>query len=237
MTLTTVKERPIHFNSENARAIVEGQKWQTRRPVKEPLQINLPQRVTSDLPAVFGTVLVAPSGIHTAKMNPFGAVFIPFPDGRTLEIKPNEFEWVSPFGKPGDRLWVRETWAKPICDCGVCSVREHVRYRASWALNDYVDRWRPSIHMPRWAARSILEVTGVRVERIQDMTFADWRADFAPSQADIEKAMASFTGAAYQREHSKARWDAIYADRGFGWDLNPHVWVVEFKRVESDVAR
>lgn len=128
-----------------------------------------------------------------------------------------------PHGVPGDRLWVRETCERrPFCagSKAICvaysadgeSVLDPVGF-------DYSCWWKrgeklPSIFMPRWASRITLEVTGVRVERVQEINQVD--------------ALAEGT----QGKHSYAElWDSLNAKRGFGWDTNPWVWVLEFKRV------
>lgn len=215
---TTVKERPILFSGPMVRAILEGRKTQARRIIK-------PQ-------PGFGYSF---SAVAHDDPEPVLAVFRDHVLVYDAFIK-------CPYGKPGDRLWVRETWAKASAN-GLLAKAIH--YRADGELECYHDTafgecegcvpaWRPSIHMPRWASRILLEVTSVRVERLQDMTFVDWKADFVPSPDEVEKALASFTGAEFQHEHSKALWESI---NGSGsWEANPWVWVLELKRVESEVA-
>lgn len=83
--------------------------------------------------------------------------------------------------------------------------------------------WRPSIHMPRWASRIMLVVSGVRVERLQDISKADCIAEGVENLEDVH---------AGWHQYFAARWDSIYDARGFGWDKNPWVWVVEFTRVQ-----
>lgn len=128
-----------------------------------------------------------------------------------------------PYGRPGDRLWVREAW-RPVhggySDLGA-------RYRADFERDQTV--WRPSIHMPRWASRITLEVTGVRVERLQDISEADAQAE------------GSFEWAAEQdtpvRDLDEARlvylqlWQSINGPAS--WDADPWVWVVEFRRLPA----
>lgn len=127
-----------------------------------------------------------------------------------------------PYGQPGDRLWVRE--ACMVCDIGI---EQHVAYRAdgepdeSW-LRPL--RWRPSIHMPRWASRITLEVTGVRVERLQDISDADAKAEGAP----MSWASAQYRGGTWRQGFSDL-WRQINGPDS--WDANPFVWVVSFKRI------
>jgi hypothetical protein len=136
-----------------------------------------------------------------------------------------------PYGASGDRLWVRETWGH--CDGGTC-------YRASEADSVLPDdgRWRPSIHMPRWASRIALEVTDVRVEPLnsvseedaksEGVTIPSYDRDLKPVEVD-----GFVSGAA--RIAFKELWANI---NGLdSWDANPWVWVISFKRVEVDAKR
>ncbi len=111
-----------------------------------------------------------------------------------------------PYGKPGDQLWVRETWAPNEGDV----LAGKAFYRAD--NNTIVERWRPSIHMPRWASRITLEITKVRVERLQDISEEDAKAE----------------GSAYRTEFRDI-WRSIYGDGS--WAHNPWVWVIEFRRI------
>lgn len=133
--------------------------------------------------------------------------------------------------QPGDRLWVRETWKRGIAIYGNQSV-DVAQYRATPGVHDEADdevkragwesRWRPSIHMPRWASRITLEVTGVRVERLQEISEEDAVAEgFGPATLTI--------GA---RDRFFETWCQLYGGRP-AWDSNPWVWVVEFRRVQS----
>ena len=100
-----------------------------------------------------------------------------------------------------------------------------------------VSSWRPSIHMPRWACRIILEITNIRVERVQDISEDDAIAD-GGLEAMIEDHIWYIPGTdskttrdpIYAFEHI---WNACHSARGLGWDVNPWVWVIDFKRVEG----
>jgi hypothetical protein len=141
----------------------------------------------------------------------------------------DDFEIVaSPYGDPGDRLWVREShwWFKdePDNSCGYYPpklTREDVEYRADG--DDGRKVWRPSIHMPRWASRITLEVTGVRVERLQDISEADARAEGVEPNA-FERTADNYGSVLYRR-----LWESINGPGS--WDANPWVWVVEFRRI------
>lgn len=106
--MNTPKERPIIMQAESVRAILEGRKSQTRRVMSEPWKIRLPLTVRGDWP--FQGTWAAP-GIYEAHHNQYGAVSVKATSNeKMLGIKPAEFEWVCPYGVPGDRLWVKEPW-------------------------------------------------------------------------------------------------------------------------------
>ena len=133
--------------------------------------------------------------------------------------------------QPGDRLWVRETWAGLPQFHNLNSEIERYIYKADEDATPL--KWKPSIHMPKEAARIWLEVTSVRVERLQDITEEDAKAEgiawerarkinrLENSGRIIDSAKAMFM----------RLWDSINAKRGYGWDINPWVWVIEFKKV------
>lgn len=147
-----------------------------------------------------------------------------------------------PYGHPGDRLWVRETWLPdpPIDGWGgdvswqderrIDGVPAHYRkpehciFAASWG--DPGLRWRPSIHMPRWASRILLEVTSVRVERLQDISEED---AIAEGTAYLGRAYQGARTPSDNRDHFCALWESINGAES--WEQNPWVWCVGFKRV------
>jgi hypothetical protein len=147
-------------------------------------------------------------------------------------------ELTTPYGKPGDRLWVREAWHTDTVDLEAARAQHEdlmspspIFYRAEagirWPHAGW--KWRPSIHMPRWASRITLEVTGVRVERAQEITWADIHAE------GVECPTHDFPGGfccgpcTDMRSAWATLWDSINAKRGYGWEKNPWIWVVEFK--------
>ena len=152
---------------------------------------------------------------------------------RVMRPKPTEpflpftAECPCPYGHPGDRLWVRETWRVNgnKHDYAIAS-RDDVFYRADESYNEGVG-WKPSIHMPRMFSRLPLEVTGVRVERVQDISYADCVAEGIVDVARAEKRTRRVGEAPI--EQFAALWDSINAKRGYSWESNPWVWVVEFK--------
>jgi hypothetical protein len=144
-----------------------------------------------------------------------------------------------PYGQPGDRLWVRETWADNVCTYP----NPKALYRADaiqddsgeredcWWIGDTpfrIPRWTPSIHMPRWASRITLEITGVRVERLQEISDQDARAEgveVLQGPFDVRERRMGIYGHAFAH-----LWDSL-AKPGADWAANPWVWVIEFKKL------
>lgn len=149
-----------------------------------------------------------------------------------------------PYGQPGERLWVRETWARVgTTDPG------YLTYRATYPrclpaglenvpadIRDAGERWRPSIHMPRTACRILLEITAVHVERLQDITEEQAVAEGVDRPENIRDVDVSdgaerelFNAMNQPRDRFKRLWADINGAES--WNANPWVWVVEFKRV------
>lgn len=184
-----MKERPILFSGPMVRAILDGRKTQTRRPVK---------------PQPF---VATPSMFDISKC---------------------------PFGQPGDRLWVRETWGLMAHHDptdwhrgSVSGASEDaitpmfgVEHRANWKIENENAFWRPSIHMPLWASRITLEIVRVRVERVGDITRGDAMAEGCP--------FANMAKGPDPRVWFSDTWQSIYGT----WEANPWVWAVEFRRVK-----
>lgn len=190
-------EHPILFDGESVRAILAGHKWQTRRVVKPQ-----PQYVWG-----FGVAL---------NSNEFTA-HVRYPGGHQPD------PWVRcPYGapphrgQPGDRLWVREAFTINAMNRAV--------YRAEWdGAESRGMGWKSPIHMPRWAARILLTVTGVRVERLHEITSDDMRAEGLRPDSE-----ASLLWRENLRDKWVARWDAINGKRA-PWASDPWVWVVDFE--------
>jgi hypothetical protein len=162
---------------------------------------------------------------------------------------PDSFAQVyGPYGVPGDRLWVRETWVSSYQNgCWGTAFRADMSFvqgkRAhpkgphfhAKELGPHV-RWRPSIFMPRWASRITLEITGVRVQRLQDISEEDAQAEGSEwyGVADLrpDGELREGPSVAY-RAGFHDLWDSINEKRGFGWDANPWVWAITFKRVSA----
>lgn len=203
-----MKERPILFSGPMVRALLAGTKTQTRRTVKgEPL------RWLDD------------SG--------FAPEFVAMPDNS-----------LCPYGKPGDRLWVRESfWG---CDLPGYGDQPCVVYDDEWHGKEYRPAkprpWGrkfgriPSIHMPRGCSRVLLEITAVRVERLQDISDADAQAEGTPCyvcganlDGRSEMDCHCFHKKADPRDY-RTLWESINGPGS--WDANPWVWVVEFRVVQ-----
>ena len=125
----------------------------------------------------------------------------------------------------GMRLWVREAWAT------AGPAREYCRYRADDKTN-WLGAWKPSIHMPRWASRITLEVTGVRVERLQNISDSDCDAEGTTDHYICTEPTHETDGIhrCHPQRDYQQMWDSINAKRGFPWSSNPVVWVIEFQR-------
>jgi len=218
-----MKERPIIICTELIPKVLDGSKTKTRRVIK-PQPIDRPVQDACDW-------------------------------WHWLDIKGIGYDKHCPYGQVGDRLWCKETWAvheyynhrKPIdipqgvtVECralpelvrtdgdGHRKIREGER-----------GKWRPSIHMPRWASRIDLEITDIRVERLQEITEQDAIAEgcrlIAAGIQHFElKPTPHFTEPPRpftRRDHFIGLWDALNEKRGYPWESNPFVWVIEFKRI------
>lgn len=132
-----------------------------------------------------------------------------------------------PYGAPGDRLWVRENW-RPLMDhLSECTGPKDIRYAASVSEAEWaISKWRPSIHMPRWASRITLTITNVRVQRLRTISEADAIAEGCPA-VSLHALDCSSTPPS---EHFRQLWERI---NGSGsWEQNPWVWALTFERVK-----
>ncbi|MGB2539634.1 hypothetical protein, partial [Hafnia paralvei] len=217
------KERGMIFNAEMVRAILSGQKTQTRRIVKN---------VTSDN----CMTLTKPSKNR---------------DGVYTHVMDAPKHGLCPHGTVGDRIWVRETWQGPLVDFERSDdllrnpekyeKPENCVYEADGVpAPEFYDAddnlrccWRPSIHMPIWASRILLEITNVRVERLNDISEQDAIAEGIERYND--------DGIVYYGPYGKGDcrperafsdlWKSIYGDES--WEKNPWVWCISFKRVQE----
>lgn len=149
-----------------------------------------------------------------------------------------------PYGKPGDRLWVRETW-QALADFGhghriatkedIAAGNASFRYRATDETGWIPPlAWRPSIHMPRWASRITLEIVNVRVERLQDISEGDSEAEGTATWIETRRQLDQVKGVlseTYYRDQFRELWQSINGPES--WNANPWVWVVEFRKMEG----
>jgi hypothetical protein len=208
-------ERGILFSSPMVRGVLDGSKTQTRRVVK-------PQPFDRSYSKHDHRMAYA-SGRATDGDEIDGFYAYSTSSG-------GEWRARSPYGQPGDRLWVRETFSH--LGEGSFGIQE-IEYRADGECDpNVVPRWTPSIHMPRWASRILLEITSVRVERLQAIGEADARAEGVTIK---DRHTVGYCAGEFLPPSIRAYrdlWDSI---NGAGsWDTNPWVWVVEFKRIDNN---
>lgn len=231
----TTKERPILFSAPMVRAILDGRKTQTRRVVKCECNGRHLDRLLGEWPLSSPPFQVTQEHLDDGFLRGCRGGHDPAVGDWVEQYQTDVDDYATslircPYGKPGDRLWVRETWA-PVSTFDP-SPETGAFYRA-----DYVDdphgpdgekspegryrTWKPSIHMPRWASRIDLEITGVRVERLQDISEAD---------AVAEGSQCAGVPAALTNRGAFSRlWQSINGPDS--WAANPWVWVIEFQRI------
>ena len=212
-----MKERGMIFNSEMVRAILDGRKTQTRRIMKVQPESNQ-----------LGLLLITDSTKHSD----IGKYHWAESNATGNHVRSKLFS--CPFGAVGDRIWVRETWARYNIDQN----SHDIAYRAT-TPEDWPEegRWRPSIHMPRWASRILLEITDVRVERLNSIHDVDAMREGIQNLTTCSHADFGIPGVVNAQHPVRAfqlLWESIYgAD---SWRANQWVWVIEFKRVEGGAA-
>ncbi|WP_442956118.1 hypothetical protein [Pantoea sp. AS142] len=208
-----MRERPIIFNADMVRAVLDGRKTQTRRIMRVQPESNQ-----------FGLRRI----IASAKRSDTGKYHWTESNATGNHIRSAPFSF--PFGAIGDRLWVREAFRVHSRATDVATLVYKASEQQSWTQQTYrvpiekcnkpavVDNWTPSIHMPRWASRITLKITGVRVERLQDISAEDAAAEGIEGRAKMHD--------------FGVLWSSIYGDDN--WQANPWVWVIEFKPVEVE---
>ena len=215
-----MRESGMIFNAEMVRAILDGRKTQTRRIVK--LQPD-------------------EDGLAKVTNGPW--------------VDTSERNYRCPFGDVGDRIWVRETFQGPLFDYEQMEAYledssrfekpEFCQYAADGGHRpEYQDAddnlrhgWRPSIHMPRWASRILLEITDVRVERLNSIHDVDAMREGIQNLTTCSHADFGIPGVVNAQHPVRAfqlLWESIYGAES--WKANPWVWVIEFKRVEGGAA-
>lgn len=224
-----MRERPIIFNADMVRAVLDGRKTQTRRIIQSPAK-NM--QATGQKVIDYREPGNKWYGEHVFSMRN--------QSGTWCDYTKEQFLAKCPFGAVGDRLWVRETFRVHSRATDVATLVYKASEQQSWTQQTHrvpiehchkpavVDKWTLSIHMPRWGSRIALVITGVRVERLQDISHSDAKSegcwygrgggepDFAVNPSD----------------HFPTLWASIYGEEN--WQANPWVWVIEFKRVEVE---
>lgn len=214
-----MKERGMIFNGEKVRAILDGRKTQTRRIMAPQPADDIERGIFPNPEAI---------GWKSSLRHKHGSTTAHF----------------CPYGKPGDRIWVRETFQGPLFDYDLMDSYckdptpfekpEFCVYKADGVpAPEFYDAddelhccWRPSIHMPRWASRILLEITNVRVERLKSISDGDAIREGC-STADMK------SGDCVADVFARL-WASIYGSDS--WNANPWVWVIELKRVEGGEA-
>lgn len=244
------KERPILFSTAMVQAIIRGEKTQTRRIVKESFNGCLTNGGPHPCPN--DPIIFHPGEQITSEENP---------DVITVDTKTVEAHFhcstlnsvaKCPYGKIGDMLWVRETWTKyhPVDENGYTNFNEHdyfyladgpttvVKVDADgFELEDQRDKWKPSIHMPKEAARLFLQIVDIRIESLHDINYYDaikegvkieendgsksWYRNYLEDVGALPSPQESFM----------TLWKSINGTDS--WECNPWVWVIEFKKIEK----
>ena len=231
-----MKERPILFNAPMVRAILDGRKTVTRRIVK-------PVKFYPDFGCAVGQVggvwrYGSPAALGLRERGDHWSVVL---KGDVLQrmCTSEAYGWGAgagcPYGVPGDQLWVRETFARID---GQTRPWIETDYQATYTHGDRLGdtlgikkRWTPSIHMPRHASRITLEVTGVRVETLQDISEADAVAEGCkPIRPELVQDGLIVRPGRSAVEEFRLVWEQIHG--GGSWEKNPFVWVVTFRRID-----
>ncbi len=247
MLATEAKDRPILFSGEMVRAILDGRKTQTRRVAKGHRGYSLAASEWVERNDGYACGLKGEWWAFKRELNQKHRFF-----GQRLACNTIAVDTVyCPYGQPGDRLWVKESFAAcvtgidDLCiwyaddSCFALSAANgdvpdgglstYFRMVDRSAKNDGRSIKQSSRFMPRWASRLTLEIVSVRVERVQEISEADAKAE-GMTRAGRCQHCQSKQIAPYVCEYREL-WDSLNAKRGFGWDVNPWVWVIEFRKV------
>ncbi|MCU8008457.1 hypothetical protein L5M11_13125 [Shewanella sp. SM87] len=228
-----MKQRPIIFNTEMVQAILDGRKTQTRRMFKA--QPHYDWAPFSKNAEWYTPTIVDKRGFYQpANYELFG-------------VSDEDCAFVSPFGTIGDQFWVRETWrlfnSSDECGCSEspcsCQANGTVLFKAMGDSGE--SKWKPSIHMPRSCARILLEVTAVRVERLNDISEQDAKAEGINCVTFREEDLGLCEGFTHEKDDGNCQlarsakrafhklWQSIYHNV----EDNPWVWVIEFKVIST----
>jgi len=216
-----MKERPIIFSSEMIRAVLDNKKSQTRRPIKPQPELDV-CRGWWWKGKCYGIV----ASLYGNK----------FPVAKLIQ----DMRTACPY-QIGDILWVKQTCKYYGYAGGIILVD---KAGLTWRPNDFLpqdvwvefadkyrNRWCPAIFMPKWASRITLEIINIRVERIQDISEEDAIVE------GVDGALFADDGSPDYILAFRYLWDSIWAKKGFGWDQNPWVNVIEFRRIENEMDK
>ncbi|HIE8893569.1 TPA: hypothetical protein ACXP4G_002990 [Klebsiella pneumoniae] len=220
-----MKERGMIFNGEMVRAILDGRKTQTRRIMAPQPADDIERGIFPNPEAI---------GWKSSLRHKHGSTTAHF----------------CPYGKPGDRIWVREAFRVHSRATDVATLVYKASERNSWTEQTRrvpvavcnkpatPEKWTPSLHMPRWASRILLEITDVRVERLNAISEEDARAEGIIDGGCLNCGESEPCGCANPEPDATDAfaylWQSIYGQES--WNANPWVWVIEFKRVEGGAA-
>ncbi|HEX3156773.1 MAG TPA: hypothetical protein VHV32_19245 [Candidatus Angelobacter sp.] len=245
-TAIEVQEKPILFSGPMVRAILDGRKTQSRRVVKPqpgPCDHKLNEEYEGHaIPTEFFMMDAGDWACRTC--------------GNGVRLTRNDAVGIiCPYGRPGGNIWVREAWQYYGGDEYLYQKsRQSVAYKATWdsdkclwkegtaeptTFDYWPETWRPSIHMPRWASRITLELTKVRVERVQEISEEESIAEGVKAFDGSAKGCFAVLGTTAisgttAKECYQRLWDSINLKREGGkysWAANPFVWAIEFRRV------
>lgn len=236
MSTTSIRERPLLYSGPMVRAILDGTKTQTRRSVRVPgLDFigpggcNGPNR---DDPSCWG---------YADEHGDFWTLGVVGIDEPVIPC---------PIGRVGDRLWVREMWCMKEGrfgedgpdDCWYAADGVHVRAVDDDGFQRYrkdgteASPWQSSRFMPRWASRITLEITGVRVERVRSISYADCAAEGIPRVPCHDDSPEPSTILEAIRGEFRKLWDSTNPEQ-FAWNRNPWTWAITFRRLEPETGR
>jgi len=223
-------EHPIIFTTPMVPAILDGRKTQTRRVIRPRCK-----NVWGYYPAHRFWVGPHPNGGFWAIDNPEGP-----PESIVRDQKARGVGFVAPY-QPGDLLWVREAWGECIFPGGgAFFARRKIAYKADGEPKFNIERWRSPYHLFKKDARLWLEVVSVRVERVQEISEEDAIAEGMVAEGWTTPPAGSIglpdkiKTARYPIGQFAGLWDSLNAKRGYGWDQNPWVWRIAFKKINHD---
>ena len=249
-----MKERPIMFGTQLIPKILDLSKTQTRRVIK-PSNSDVGvgkvdwSKFCWDGTAIHTDTCFEPNCNHSHKHQ----APMPFADGKpeTGQYLHVPYNWqddmtifrVYPKWQVGDRLWVRETHqiigtmtlshrglGRRIKEAGV-RYKDGTKLDFACPLDVEANpaKWRPSIHMPRWASRITLEITGIRAERLQEITEEDAKAEGCSARDEPFDLIKSFNSSPSAKGHFEKLWNSL--NPKYSWEANPFVWVISFKKL------